>query len=120
MKASKKLKTIIVKCLDWFDKVDVDSEIHDDVYMEAATRVIEKNKNTPNFTVSIIMECYDKKDEKDPNKHFIYNTYFVLVNAGLHEKAEMLRLNFLKMNKIDLRKESIKGYDSGNSDRSNN
>jgi hypothetical protein len=114
MKPSKKIKTIIVKCLNWSDKVEVDSEIHDDVYMEAATRVIEKNKKTPNFTVSVVMECYDKNDEKDPYKHIVYNTYFVLINAGLHEKAEMLRLNFLKVNKIDLQKQSLKGDESGN------
>ena len=119
MKAAKKIKTIIVKCLDWADAVEVDSEIHDDVYTEAATRVIEANKNTPNFTVSVVMECFDKEDVKNIDKHFVRNTYFILVNASLHEKAEMLRLNFLKANKIDLQKQSLTGDGPENSNFSN-
>lgn len=113
MKKSTKspIKKVVVKCLNWTREVEVDSEIFDDVYVEAATRVIENNKTTPNFSISIIMECYEKKDENKPDKHYCYNTYFVLINAGMPEKAEMLRLNFLKENKIDLQKQSLRGND---------
>jgi hypothetical protein len=112
MKGSK-LKNIVVKCLNWSEEIEIDSSIFDDIYMEAATQIIEKNKNIPNFSVAIIMECYEKKDEKKPDKHFIYNTYFVLINAGLYEKAELLRLNFLKLHGIDIQKQSLKGDESG-------
>ena len=107
------LKKIVVKCLDWKEEVGVDSDIFDDVYMEAATRAVEKNRNTPNFSVAIVMECYEKKHEKDPYQHFIYNTYFVLVNSGMYEKAEILRLNFLKIHGIDIRKQSLHGNEPG-------
>ena len=108
-----KLKKVIVKCLDWTEEFSIDPEIFDDVYMEAATRALEKRKDGEKFLVTVVMECYIKSDAKKPSKHFVYNTYFVLVNAGLHFKAEMMRLNFLKSHGIDLRKESLKGGDNG-------
>ena len=123
---SSKLRKIVVHCLDWSDEVDIDGDIFDDVYMEAATRVIEKNKDTPNFSVSIVMKCYDKKDENIPDKHFVYNTFFVLINAAMYAKAELLRLNFLKIHKIDIQKQGLKGYEPdtkqppGSSNPSNN
>ena len=115
MKSSKKIRNVIVKWLGWEEELKIDSSVFDDIYMEAATRSIEMNKNVPNFTVAAIMECYDKKDINNPNKHYIYNTYFVLVNAAMYEQAEMLRSNFLKMHGIDLQKESIRGDDDGKS-----
>ena len=108
------LKKIIVKCSDfWMDEFEIDSEIFDDVYVEAATRAIEKRKDLPGFKVTVILECWEKKDFKKPEKHFCYNTYRVLINAGMHDKAEILRLNFMKMHGIDLQKESLKG-ENGN------
>jgi hypothetical protein len=116
MKAKTSIKTIVVKCLDWKQEVNVDADIFDDIYMEAATRVIESNRTKPNFSVSIVMECYDKKNSKDPNQHFVYNTYFVLVNAAMYEKEEILRLNFMKLhNGIDLKKQSLKEDEHGKS-----
>jgi hypothetical protein len=112
MKPSK-LKKIVVKCLNWTDMVEIDGDIFDDVYMEAATRVVEKNRNTPDFSVSIVMMCYEKKDEKNSDKHICYNTYYVLVNAALYEKAELLRLNFLKTYAIDIQKQSLHGTEPG-------
>ena len=106
---STKVKNIVVKCLDWLEEVPIDSEVFDDVYMEAATRSIEKKKDESQFKVAVVMECWEKKDVKIPDKHFVYNTYFVLVNAGLHTKAEMLRINFMKLHQIDLQKENIRG-----------
>ena len=112
------IKKIVVKCRFsetdfWMDEYEVDSEIFDDVYMEAATRAIEKRKNLQGFRVTIILECWEKKDFKKPENHFCYNTYYVLINAGCHDKAEMLRFNFIKMHGIDLQKESLKG-ENGN------
>lgn len=114
---SSTLKKVVVKCSDfWMDEVEIDSEIFDDVYVEAATRAVEKRKDLPGFKVTVILECWEKRDFKKPEKHFCYNTYRVLINAGLHEKAEMLRLNFMKMHGIDLQKESLKG-ENGNTDQ---
>jgi len=107
-----KIKKVIVQSLDWSEEIGVDDTIFDDVYMEAATRAIEKNKDTPNFSVAIIIKCH-KKGETDLNKHYCYNTYFVLVNAALYEKAELLRLNFLNAHGIDIQKQSLNGDEPG-------
>ncbi len=113
---SSKIKKIVVKCGDfWMDEHSIDSEIFDDVYVEAATRAVEKRQNLPGFKVGVIIECWEKKDFTKPQKHICYNTYRVLINAGLHDKAEMMRHNFLKMYGTDLRNESLKG-DNGTSD----
>lgn len=107
---SSTLKKVVVKCADfWEDEFSIDPEIFDDVYVEAATRAIEKRKDLPGFKVTVILETWEKKDAKKPEKHFCYNTYRILINAGLYEKAEMLRLNFLSMHGIDLQKESLNG-----------
>jgi len=107
-----KLKKVVVRCLDWKEEFSIDPEIFDDIYMEAATRALEKRKDGEKFLVTVIMERYLKKEEKASDKHYVYNTYFVLINAGLHTKAELMRLNFLKSHGIDLRKESLKGNDA--------
>jgi hypothetical protein len=99
------------------DEVEIDSEVFEDVYVEAATRAIEKRKDLPGFKVTVILECWEKRDFKKPEKHFCYNTYRVLINAGMHKKAEMLRINFMKLHGIDLQKESLKG-ENGNTDNS--
>ncbi len=114
---SSTLKKIVVKCADfWMDEYEIDSEIFDDVYAESATRSVEKRKDMPNFKVSVIIETWEKKDFKRPEKHFCYNTYYIFINAGLHNKAEIMRFNFMKEHGIDLQKESLKGDDNnGNS-----
>ena len=110
---SSALKKIVVKCASlWMDEFEIDPEIFDDVYVEAATRSIEKRKDEPGFRVTVILETWEKKDFKKPDKHFCYNTYRILINAGMHQKAEMLRINFLQMHGIDLQKESLKGEDN--------
>ena len=107
---SSTLKKIVVKCSDfWMDELEIDSEIFDDVYVEAITQAVEKRKDSPKFKVTVIIEAWEKKDFKKPLKHYCYNTYLILINAGMHNKAEMLRLNFMKMHGIDLQKESLKG-----------
>ena len=115
---SSTLKKIVVKCASlWMDEYEIDPDIFDDVYVEAATRAIEKRKEEPGFRVTVILETWEKKDFKKPDRHFCYNTYRILINAGMHKKAEMLRINFMKMHGIDLQKESLKG-ENGNTDES--
>ena len=108
------LKKVVVQCSTfWKDEIDIDPSLFDDIYMEAATRAVEKRKNEESFKVAIIIECFEKKDVKIAKQHFCYNTYFILVNAGLHTKAEMLRLNFKKLYNVDIQKESIRGSENG-------
>ena len=62
---SSKIKKIVVKCANfWMDEFEIDSEIFDDVYVEAATRAVEKRMKMPNFMVAVIIECWEKKDFK--------------------------------------------------------
>ena len=111
------MKKIVVKCDEyWMDEYEIDSEIFDDVYLESATRAVEKRKNQPGFKVTVMVECWEKKDFKKPEKHFCYNTYLILINAGMHEKAEILRKNFMKLYSIDLQKDSIKGENKNGTD----
>lgn len=113
MKPSK-IKTVAVKCAEfWDDTFDIDSSVYDDILMEAATRAVEKRKDLPGFTVAAMIECWEAKYENNPDKHVPYNTYFVFINAGMHKKAEMLRLNFFRTHKIDLQKESPKPRNDG-------
>ena len=111
---SSKIKKIVVKCAEfWMDEFDVDSEIFDDVYVEAATRAVERRVNLPGFKVAVIIKCWEKKDFSKPKKHICYNTYRILINAGQHNKAEVMRSNFLKIYGADLRNENLKGDDDG-------
>ena len=115
---SSTLKKVVVKCASlWMDEYEIDPDIFDDVYVEAATRSIEKRKDEPGFRVTVILETWEKKDFKKPDKHFCYNTYRILINAGMHQKAEMLRINFLQMHGIDLQKESLKGENDGDTNQ---
>lgn len=115
MKPKSSLKKIVVKCGDfWMDEHEIDSEIFDDVYVEAATRAIERLRSGPGFKVTVIIETWEKKDFKRPEKHICYNTYRILINAGMHVKAETMRLNFLNAHGIDLSKENLKGNNDGN------
>jgi len=108
MKTSK-IKKIVVKCSTfWMEEFEIDSEIFDDVYCEGATRAVEKRHTLQGFKVGPIIECWEKKDFTKPLKHICYNTYRILVNAGLHNKAQMMRSNFLKMYGTDLNEESLK------------
>jgi len=112
---SSNIKKVVVKCADfWMDEFNIDSDIFDDIYVEAATRAVEKRQNLSDFKVGVIIECWEKKDFLKPAKHICYNTYHVLINAGIHHKAEIMRKNFMTMYGNDLRNESLKGDDGTN------
>jgi len=83
--------------------VEVDSEIFDDVFLEACTRVVELNIKENNQTVSPYMETV----EVDKKKVRIFNTYKILVNAGYHGLAKKLRNMIMESSKIDLMNEPI-------------
>jgi len=102
------MRDVVVICLNSKEEFKIDIDIHDNIYIEAATRILEhKNKTSGEMKVSPTMICYIKEDEKDSNKQFICNTYFMLINAGMYEKAERLRSIFLKTTNIDLKDESV-------------
>lgn len=86
---SSAIKTIVVRLTtDNVSEFDIDTEVFDDPYMEAATRAVEKSKKKKHATIRPITECWDKKTPKKP---FVYNSYWILVNAACYSKAELLR-----------------------------
>jgi len=104
------MKTLIVKCANWKEIVDIDETIFEDYCVEACTRVIEKKFKEDSCNVSAFLQCIVvNKNKKVGKRMYIYNTYKILVNAGFHRKAEVLRQIFLKDTKIDLAMEPIKG-----------
>jgi hypothetical protein len=88
---------------------DIDSTVYDDVYFEAATRAIERIRQNPSVMIKPVIECYEQKDEKNPNGLIVCNSYWLLVNAGLYSKAELLREKFLAQFEKDLAKEPLRG-----------
>jgi len=100
-------KVVIVKINGKRHQITVDAEIHDDIFIEAATRVVEKYKNDPTFfhKIRIIGECYEKVDEDKVECHHQINMYHILLNAGLFSMAELLREKTKNLHKVDLMKE---------------
>lgn len=100
-------KTVVVRLTaDNVQEFDIDTELFDDPYMEAATRAVEKTKNQKHGIVRAITECWEKKD---PKKAVMYNSYWVLVNAACYKKAEILREKFKMQTDCDLAKEPVHG-----------
>lgn len=100
-------KVVIVKLNGKKSQVSVDSELHDDIFIEAATRVVEKNRSDMSFfhSIRIIGESYEKADENNIDKHYQINLYHVLVNAGLYSVAELLREKTKNLHNVDLQLE---------------
>lgn len=97
-------KVVIVKINGKKHQVTVDSEVHDDVFIEAATRVVERYRSNPAFfhKIRIIGECYEKIDEENVEKHYQINMYHVLHNASMFGIAELLREKTKNLHKVDL------------------
>jgi len=98
------MKKLWVHSANWETEVIVDSEIFDDVFLEACTRVLEQNIKVNNTIVAPFMETR----LKNRKKMYIFNTYKILINAGQYVYAENLRTNFKKQTQIDLKYEPIK------------
>lgn len=97
------IKTVVAK-VDPENVVEytIDTDVFDDPFMEAATRLIEviEKKKTIGAIIKHVVECWDKTEPK--TSYVVYNTYWVLVNAGCYKKAERLRDKFKMQNDIDL------------------
>ena len=87
-------------------KIDVDSDIFDDPYIEAATRAVEICKVNNTGTINHFTECWEPKNVI---KSHIINSYWVLVNASMFETAEALREKYKSFKNVDLFKEPIHG-----------
>lgn len=109
---SSKIKTVIVECKlrdDVYTKqFDIDSEIFDDILLEASTRFAEQHVRKQNVKIAPILTAWEKKDTKNYDKYFCYNSYYIIINAGFHRKAEIMRKNFMTATGIDLKSEKLK------------
>lgn len=106
---SSKVKTIVVECRmkDFVDtkEFNIDPEIFDDIMMEAATRYAYQHVKKRNSKIAPILTTWEKKNEK---KIETYNSYYAIINAGFHQKAEIMRRNFIELSGIDLKNERVK------------
>lgn len=109
---SSKIKTVVVECKlrdDVYTKqFDIDSEIFDDILLEASTRFAEQHVRKQNVKIAPILTAWEKKDAKNYDKYFCYNSYYIIINAGFHRKAEIMRKNFMTATGIDLKSEKLK------------
>ena len=104
---SSTIKTIVVKLTpDNICEFDIDIDIFDDPFIEAATRAVEKTRRQKHGIIRATTECWDKKS---PNKSQMYNSYWILVNASCYFKAEQLRDKFKMQTNCDLALEPITG-----------
>lgn len=104
------MKRIVVTSTNWKETIEVDEKIFDDYKLEACTQAIEKALKDGNSTVTALLQCWiEPKSEKSKKNISVYNTYKILINAGFHSKAEILRAVFLSKTKVDLANEPIKG-----------
>lgn len=100
----KKNKIVIKLSTETF-KLEIE-DFFDDPCMEACTRILEfKRQQSSHLSVPPCM--ISSLDRKGAKVH-VYNTYMVLINAGLYKYAENLRNTFMKDSGIDLKKEPIK------------
>ena len=72
-----------------------------DAYLDAAKQAMKSLDPPKPRNVSVVMECCRKGTKRS---HF-YNTYFVLLAAGMTQEAERIRSRFKTQFDIDLAKE---------------
>ena len=94
------IKTIVVQ----FDRenqheFDIDTNLFEDPFLEAATRACEKMKGNKGAIIRAITACWDKKK---PKLAGMYNSYWILVNAARYSEAERLREKFKAQTDCDL------------------
>ncbi len=100
---SSAIKTIVVQLTaDNIQEFDIDVNLFEDPFMEAATRAVEKSKLEKGKIIRAVTNCWEKQN---PKKTAMYNSYWVLVNAACYDKAELLREKFKSQTDCDLAKE---------------
>lgn len=99
------IKTLVVQLTkDNIQEIDIDYNLFEDPFMEAATRAVEKSKGDRGSLIRPITTIWEKDNAK---KCGMYNSYWVLINAACYKKAELLRLKFKAQSNIDLAKEPV-------------
>lgn len=128
---SSAIKTIVVSLTaDNVSEFEVDTEVFEDPFLEAATRAVEKCKKNKGAIIRPVTSCWEKelvaetpeelkkKTVKKSGKKMakdthLYNSYWILVNAGCYQKAEQLREKFKMQHNIDLKNEPLHARNPG-------
>lgn len=99
------IKTVVVQLTaDNVFEFNVDTDIFDDPFLEAATRAVEHSRKQRHGIIRAVADCWDKTI---PKNHRLYNSYHILVNASCYAKAEQLRDKFKMQTNVDLSLEPI-------------
>ena len=105
------MKTMYVKTANWHKVINLDENLFENVFVEACTQAIElkssETKKGEDLLVNAVMYCTDLFSKKKSDQDKVINTYKILINAGKHDRAEMLRKIFIERMKVDLRDEPI-------------
>lgn len=86
------MKTYIVSGVNWEREVEVDDQLFEtngESCIEAATRVLEKFQEFEDYED---ITQYLIVNEKDSSNFVIVSTATVLRNAGMHEAAEVFKI----------------------------
>ncbi len=100
-------KVVVVKINEKKGQVTVDAAVFDDIFIEAATRFVEKQKGDPIFfnKIRVLGYAYVKEDEENLEMHQQINMYHILMNAAMYKVADLLREKTKNLHNIDLRVE---------------
>lgn len=86
--------TYVVKGQNWQREVKIDESVFDSnrsASIEAATRVIERNKDFETFeTMGVFLEAYKKDDGYLGDSHCFLKTSDILRNASLYDAADFV------------------------------
>ena len=99
------IKKIIVTSANWKETIQVDSDVFEDVYIEACTRAIEKMAKKKKINIGSVMVCWESGDSKNP---VTCNSYKMLINAGLHYVAAAAKKNLSAQGDIDWESEPFR------------
>lgn len=92
---------VIVRYLGKSEEYSSEFAKQQEAYLDAAKQAMKSLDPTKPRNVSVVMECCRKGTKRS---HF-YNTYFVLLSAGMTDEATRIRARFLNDHGIDLAKE---------------
>ena len=103
------MKTIVVKSSKWISTVSLDPDVFEDktynIYREAAIQFVETQSKQDSFCLSVIITCFDEKNERKIKKHIFFNTYYILLGARMYSKAKEFRRKFKERFDIDIQDE---------------
>jgi hypothetical protein len=105
------MKTFVVKIGEKKCECVIDPQIFvglppETIYREAVLASVEKLCELPDATLSIVICCYEKNHENQMDKHYFFNTYYVLIGFRKYDVATKLLSRVKTQLGIDLADEN--------------